>query len=460
MPGGGELALFKLVCHLDPQRYVPVVLLFTDGPLLHQFRDAGFETHVLPLAPELARARKDDLGARWILRASRLFEVLKFTRRLTRFIKKEQPDIVYCNSLKSDLLGGIAARIARVPVIWHVRDRIADDYLPPRVASFFRWMCYRVPDCVVANSRATLRTLRSDNGTVLSNAHVIHGGVQVGPHEPHSCGGDSEPNMGDGTAGVSPAACPLQQEAAPPLVGLVGRIAPWKGQHVFLRAAARVALRFPKARFQVIGSSLFDEASYEREVRELARELGIAERVEFTGFCTDPGSLISKLDVLVHASTTGEPFGQVIIEGMAAGKPVVATDGGGVPEIVVPGHTGLLVPMGDPDAMALAIESLLADPASARVMGLRGWQRARDRFTLEIVAGRVQDVCDGLLFRAANSQMKHARRLKEARPGSIVFANADGNDLVLATAGAPVDAINHDHAPAQSAVSVQEKCHE
>jgi glycosyltransferase involved in cell wall biosynthesis len=102
--------------------------------------------------------------------------------------------------------------------------------------------------------------------------------------------------------------------------------------------------------------------------------------------------VIDELDLVVHASTTGEPFGQVIIEGMAAGKPIVATNGGGVPEIVEDGTTGILVPMGDAPAMAEAICRMLADPGKAREMGRRGRQRVESHFTLERTARRVEDV--------------------------------------------------------------------
>jgi glycosyltransferase involved in cell wall biosynthesis len=150
--------------------------------------------------------------------------------------------------------------------------------------------------------------------------------------------------------------------------------------------------RFPKARFVVIGAALFGEETYEREVRQLPFQLGIDQVVEFAGFSTDVAQAISELDLVVHASTTGEPFGQVIIEGMAAGKPVVATNGGGVPEIVENGKTGVLVPMGDARAMADAICQILADPAWAQEMGARGRQRVIDHFTVQQTARRVEAV--------------------------------------------------------------------
>ncbi|HZK82002.1 MAG TPA: glycosyltransferase family 4 protein, partial [Humisphaera sp.] len=183
-------------------------------------------------------------------------------------------------------------------------------------------------------------------------------------------------------------------------IGLVGRISPWKGQHIFLRAAVLVRERYPRARFQIVGAALFSEHDFEREIHALADSLGVADAVEFTGFREDVGDLIAAMDVLVHASTIGEPFGQVVIEGMAAGKPIVATNGGGIPEIVQDGVTGLLVPMGDAAQMADAVCQLLADPVKSQEMGQLGRRRVMKYFTIQQTAARVERIYDRVLPRA------------------------------------------------------------
>ena len=185
---------------------------------------------------------------------------------------------------------------------------------------------------------------------------------------------------------------PENRSAENQVAGLIGRICQWKGQHIFLRAVASVRLRFPNARFKIVGAALFGEDDYDGSIRKLCTDLGLDDVVEFCGFCSNVSEVISGLDVLVHASTTGEPFGQVIIEGMACGKPVVATNGGGVPEIVVDNVTGLLVPMGDSAAMAEAICKILADPIMAGQMGSRGFARAQELFTMEGAARKVEAV--------------------------------------------------------------------
>lgn len=380
MMSGGEIALLNLIQHLDRSRFLPVVVLSAEGPLVAKLVDAGVETHVLPLDANVAETRKDSLGARGMLRPSAALNVMSYAWNLARFLRARKADLLHTNSLKSDIIGGISGRLAHVPVIWHVRDRIAADYLPKPAVSGFRWLCRILPHYIITNSEATLQTLCLN---VEGRAAVIHSGVtKTYVRVVHDGVGDQAAS-GFGMR-------PLDRSG--PLLGLVGRLSPWKGQHIFLEAAAVVRKEFPEARFQIIGSAMFGEEEYEARVRKLCETLGLQECVEFTGYRKDVPALIGQLDILVHASTTGEPFGQVVVEGMVAGKPVVATDGGGVPEIVQEGVTGWLVPMGESAPMAEAILKLLRDPEKAAQMGAAGRQRVLDHFTIELTARRVQDI--------------------------------------------------------------------
>ncbi len=367
--GGGEIALLNLVQQLDRTAFNPLVLLAAEGPLREKLLSARIETYVLPLAAGIVETRKDSLGGRSLLRIGALWHALLYVVRLAGFIRRHRIDLVHTNSLKADLLGGVSARLAGVPVLWHVRDRIEADYLPPRVVQAFRWLCRWLPTYLIANSQATLDTLKL-NGV---NAAVVHDGFP-----------------GDLDGGMAP-------DPRAPTIGLVGRITSWKGQHVFIEAAAAVRQRFPHARFQIIGSAMFGEDAYEARIRAIVRDLGLDDCVEFTGFRADVQQLIGRLTILIHASTTGEPFGQVVIEGMAAGKPVVATNGGGIPEIVVDGRTGLLVPMGEAQPMADALVRLLSEPALAKAMGEAGRQRVAENFTIQHTARKVEAIYHALL---------------------------------------------------------------
>ena len=368
--GGGEIALLNLVIRLDRDEFFPVVVLGSDGPFRERLVEAGIETHIVPLAAAVGGTRKDTLGGGSILRWREAGLALAYCFKLARFIRSSRAALVHTNSLKADILGGVASRLARVPVVWHVRDRIETDYLPKTVVVVFRRLCRLIPNFVIANSHATLQTLGlpKDTGTVAYIGIVVHDGIPVSASDPR------------------------KTPSATPLIALVGRISAWKGQHIFIAPAARVRERFPQARFQIIGSAMFGEEEYEKEIRAQSVALGLQDCLEFTGFRADVPELIDALDILVHASTSGEPFGQVVIEGMAAGKPVVATNGGGIPEIMRDDETGILVPMGDAPAMAEALIRLLAEPDTAAAMGAAGRRRVLAHFTAEHTARKVEAV--------------------------------------------------------------------
>ena len=413
--GGGEIALLNLVTHLDPARYCPVVLLLQDGPLREKLLQNKIETHLYPVADSVLSARKDTLGLKTILQARDVLRTLLAVFGIARRIRSLNVELIHTNSLKADIMGGLAARLSRKPVIWHVRDRIDSDYLPGIVVRIFRQMSRFVPTWVIANSGATLNTLQRSART---SAAIPSGfPIDIGWYAPpvpgpvelrdgQTLGGAGLRIVHDGTLAVTDTLVPAPAAAPPPgshvrsdrpRIAMVGRITRWKGQHIFLQAAAWTHRVFPDARFEIVGAALFDERQYDAEVRALADALSATGYAEFLGFRSNIVEYMAGVDILVHASITGEPFGQVLIEAMAAGKPVVATNGGGVPEIVVHNETGLLVPMGDAAAMATAICQLLSDPEHARKMGEKGRQRVLDNFTIGHTAGKVQKVYDDLL---------------------------------------------------------------
>ncbi len=370
--GGGEIALLNLLRHLDRSLVFPIALLFMEGPLRERLVGCC-DTHVIPLSDSALTAKKDGLGWRSLLQLQASLSVLLQIWRVVRFARKMEIDLIHTNSLKADIIGGIAARIAGIPVVWHVRDRIETDYLPKIVVRVFRLLSQNLPDFVIANSSATLATLHLDKKRkgvpVDANGRVVHDGCNV-------------VSIKDGS----------EVSKTTVRIGLIGRISPWKGQDIFIKAAALLKAKHPQAKFEIIGAALFAERAFEADLRKLCDDLKLNDTVEFAGFVENVPSRIAELDIVVHASTTGEPFGQVIIEGMAEQKPVVATNGGGVPEIVQDGITGLLVPMGDALRMAEAIDYLLTHPDEATEMGVRGRERVQTHFTIQKTARMVEAV--------------------------------------------------------------------
>jgi glycosyltransferase involved in cell wall biosynthesis len=360
---GAELALLRLLRPLGDDIDAHVVLA-EDGPLAEKLRVAGISHEVL----ELHGGARDTPRARVCLRRPPLREALSSTTyalRLARRLRRLRPDLVHANSLKSLLYGGVAGRLAGVPVVWHVHDRIASDYLPADAVRLVGRLARVLPSAVIANSRETLQRLEEASGGLSVSRAIVYDPVDLEPH------------------GRVAHRSPLR-------VGILGRLAPWKGQHLFLDAFAR-AFGDGSETAAVIGAPLFGEDSYAESLPRTAAALGISKRVAFAGFRDDIAAELAELDVLVHASLIPEPLGQVVQEGMRAGLPVVAAGTGGPAEVIDDGRDGLLYPMGDAAALGEALVRLARSPDLRARIGAAAAARAR-AFDPELIATQVLDV--------------------------------------------------------------------
>lgn len=171
------------------------------------------------------------------------------------------------------------------------------------------------------------------------------------------------------------------------VVGLVGRLVAWKGAEVLLRAASRLKSGNVDIRFLVVGGTLYGrEPQFRRRLEDLTDALGVRNRVHFTGHRDDALALMSGCDAICHCSLESEPFGVVVVEGMALGKPVVATRTGGPEEIVEHGRTGILVDPGDVRGLAAQIADLAGHPRRRTALGDAARAMARRRFSSEAIA--------------------------------------------------------------------------
>lgn len=367
--GGGELAMLRVTQVLQGDRADIRVLLFADGPLAPRWRAAGVPIEVLALDESIAQASREQVVAGLAHSAG---SALGYLPRLVGAIRRSNVDLVVANSLKSAVFAAFAAPLAGRPWVWHLHDRLSSDYLPRPLLIATRAIAAWGPRAIVVNSRATLDTLPTRARRRSTLAY---------------------PGM---TADSFGGARPLR----PAVVGIIGRISPTKGQLIFVEAAASLATRYPDVTFQIIGAALFGEDDYDREVHREVTGLGLAGRIEFTGWTSDAPALLRHLSLLVHASPVPEPFGQVIVEAMAAGVPVVATAAGGVPEILDPTSggidprerawwetaTGILVRPGDAGALADAMSAVLADPEGSARRASAAEVDAAERFTIEQTA--------------------------------------------------------------------------
>ena len=300
--------------------------------------------------------------------------ILVVGARLRRFCRDEKVDVVHAFSVISALYA-LAARLpARIRFVLHVQDA-----QPPRpLRRVVLLLLARRASCLICVSRAVQDMLR---------------GIGIGPDKLVLLHNAVEP------AFLGSAPEPTPEISGPgPHVGMFAHVIPWKGHQVFLRAAALLAERFPTARFYIVGGRLAGvPATYLDSLESAAAVPPLAGRVRLTGARADVASWMAAMDVIVHTSIAPEAFGLVICEGMALGKPVVASDCGAPREFVTHGETGYLVPPGDPGALALVLEYVLEkrDPQ----VGNRAAATTRARFAPEIFGSNLARVYRDVLPR-------------------------------------------------------------
>jgi len=358
-PSGAEIALERLIDALG-DRVRASVVLFEPGPMEDRLRRVGADVYVLALPRRVQDLRREEAGTAG---AKAVAASMTQALRLVKLLRLLRADLVHANSLKSGVIGGLAARLARRPMVWHIHDRLAPDYMDAKAVRPMQLLVRRLPRAVIANSQATLETLPGAPGpTVIPNPLDVRGITYAAPSR-------------DG---------PVTR------FGMVGRFAPWKGQEQFLQAFASA---FPDGneRAIFIGTALFGEEAYEASVHSLARKLGVSERVEFRGYCADVFHELRTLDVLVHASTIPEPFGQVVVEASAVGVPVLASAGGGAVELLRDGEDALLHRPGDIAQLASHLRQIAGDPET-RVRLAAQNHRGLGRFAPDEVARQVLDV--------------------------------------------------------------------
>jgi glycosyltransferase involved in cell wall biosynthesis len=295
----------------------------------------------------------------------RSFSALRQTARFIRHILKRRIEVVHAYSFYGNVFGVVPAKLAAIPVvIASVRDRGA--YLTPMQKRVQRFVC-RFADCVLVNAEAVKDWLIGE-GYDPSKIVVIPNGVELNRF-------NDLPDRREirRALGVRPDA---------PLVMVVSRLTRQKGLEQFLEAVKRLAPKFPDARFVIVGYANPAEQDYENTLKTRADQLGMTDRVTFTGLRRDVPALLSAATVAVMPSLN-EALSNVLLESMAAGAPIVATRVGGTPEAVADGVNGLLVDPGDAAALARAIERLLEDPALAARLGAAARRSIEREYSVE-----------------------------------------------------------------------------
>lgn len=287
--------------------------------------------------------------------------------RFARYLRKHEIDVVHTHDFYTNIFGMAAATLARVPVRIASRRESA---VRPESQRLVERSAYRAAHAVVANCEDVRQQLIRE-GVPAGKVRTIYNGLDIAR---------VQPALSEANEIRSSLKLPEQARFVTIMANMRAHVwnpepACYKDHPTFLRAAKRVHDSVPDAAFIIAGEGELMPAT-----QELARSLGIADRTFFIGRCHDVGSVLSISDVCVLSSSS-EGFSNAILEYMAAGRPVVATDVGGAREAVVHGETGYLVSAGDDQQLAEHIISLLSDPDTARSMGESGKRRVNEKFS-------------------------------------------------------------------------------
>jgi glycosyltransferase involved in cell wall biosynthesis len=341
--GGGEISLLALLMNLDRSQWTPIVVVPTDGVVASRCKQLGIVTHVIPL-PALRRPGLAMAGSVGALRT---------------FARQTGAALLHANGSRAMFYAGLAGWLASLPVIWHVRVADRDTFLDRFLAILAR--------LIVVNSKAV--GSRFDWG-LSSKVRCVYNGVDLSRFSPRQSPPGLRRSLG------------LPEKGS--VVMSVGRFVRYKGYEYLLEAALLVRQAMPDVHWVLVG-----DGELNRELENQVQFLGLEAQVHFTGWRDDIPELLALCDLFVLPSLR-EHFGRVLIEAMGMAKAVVATDSGGVPEIVIDGETGILVPPAQPKPLADAVLTLMESQVRAEQFGRAGRRRVETLFKLERHAADIE----------------------------------------------------------------------
>lgn len=367
---GADRQLAVIAGGLDRSRFTPLVVLPEPGPLVDDLRAAGVEVLIRPLGV-IRRGFATPVGA-----ASIGAGVARDALALRRLIKRRDVKLVHSNT--SVVLGGAAAaKAARIPHVWHVREIYA---AYGRAWTVHRRILQAGASALPCVSAATTEQF-GGAGSAGGRVSVLYDALAVArTRAPRA---------------AARAALRLPEDL--PVIALLARLTEWKGQDVLIRALAEPALRERRVVAVLAGAVWPGQEAREAKIVELARSLGVEDRVVRIGFREDVENVYGAADLIAVPSTLPDPLPGAAIEAAAAGCAVIAAAHGGLPEIINNHETGLLVAPGDASALAQAAAELIDDPALRERLGAAASVDIAKRFSAEALLSGVQTLYERLL---------------------------------------------------------------
>ncbi len=364
-PGGAE---YKMIELCESSEYSSKVVHFQNGLLENILKEKNIPSSILPMPEAMKSFTKDDglMGAIKAIPAT--------VSMISGLVKEEKKhDVLICFSQKSFILASLAKPFTRKPIIWFMNDILSQEYFSKPVIFIIKTISKLSANHIVLNSQESFRSWES-SGASTKNVSVIYPGVDIQLFDQKiQDKGEIKSYRNKFSSNGSP------------LIGIFGRITPWKGQDVFLQAIAQT----PDVNAIIVGDALFGENDYKDSLIALAQSLNIEHRVTFTGHLDNIPAVMASCDIIAHCSTLAEPFGLVIAEATTTNVPTIATDAGGAREIIQHNKTGQLTPMGDVDALVTAIQKYLSQPEWAKELAVKAREHTENNFSNKVMMEKI-----------------------------------------------------------------------
>jgi len=355
--GGTERQQAELIKRLPADRYEQTVAAMEKGAFAAEVEQRGVPVIEFPFT------------SFYNIRAARNYLAL------ARLIRRQRFHLVHCHNFYSNIFGTIAARLAGMKTIITSRRDLGGMFTKTQLR--VQRLAYRFSAAVLANSQGVKRFLIENEQVPETKIHCVYNGIDTDRFTPQEPASDAAESLG-----IAPGS---------PVVGMVGNLHPWKGFDVFIRIAAAVNASRPGVRFLIVG-----DGPQRGALEQMARELHVEQSVTFAGARGDIPEILALMSVFV-LSSPAEGLPNAVLEAMACGLPVVASNTGGVPETVNDGETGFLVLPGDTAGFAEKILQLLGDPARAKQMGQAGRRAALENFSCESLVKNTQALYDEIM---------------------------------------------------------------
>ena len=358
--GGGEYSIYFLIKNLRNDIFEPFVFYSNENEIIKRLGEDGIKLIHIPLPNRITSIYRDSIKTNPASVALYIFSLIVSTYHIIRLLKKNRIELLHPHDNLSKIIGGAAARLCGVKAVTHCRDDLKNDLIGRTLRLIYRFFTNRI----IAVSEKTKKSLTVGSNFLTEKTTVIYNGVDLKLFTPKEDGNPLRAN--------------LKIRKGKTIITIVAVLERYKG-HIYLFQAVKKLLINGVNNFVCL--AIGDGREKENLLKYVNNEK-LRDDILFLGYRKDVPELLNITDILVIPSIAQEAFPRVALESMAMRVPVICTDFGGLPEAVLDGETGIIVPPGDVDSLSKAIKYLIDNPEIRKKMGEAGRRRVEEMFSI------------------------------------------------------------------------------